>query len=127
MAWSIPMHHRAGAIMATTAALAALALAGCQTTGEPQTGAAPPSAASERGRAFAERECASCHAIGLNTVSPRSSAPPFVALRGRNNRLSFERRMGEIAEGEHSDMRAIALEPGQIQDVSAYIESLEPR
>lgn len=127
MAWSMPPHHRTQAIKAMTAALAVAALAGCQTTTESQSAPATPSAASERGRVFAERECATCHAIGLNTVSPRSSAPPFVALRGRNNRLSFEQRMQEIAEGEHSDMRAISLEPSQVDDVSAYIESLEPR
>ncbi len=127
MAWSMPPHHRTNAIKAVTVGLAVLALAGCQTTAEPQSGPAAPSAASERGRVFAERECSTCHAVGLNTVSPRSSAPAFVTLRGRNNRLSFESRMQEIAEGEHSDMRAISLDSGQVRDVAAYIESLEAR
>jgi mono/diheme cytochrome c family protein len=101
------------------AVAAALALAGCASA---SNGVAAGSGA-ERGRAIAARACGGCHGLGDVGDSPRVGAPPFRELRLRYNALSFERRMVEIAEGGHYDMPPLRLEPGDVADVQAYIES----
>jgi len=102
-------------------------LAGCVTPDATSLEAAAPSGAVERGRLFAARECAGCHALGPVGDSPRAAAPPFRDVRIRYNEISFQRRMAEIAEGGHYEMPPLRVEPADAGDVSAYIESLGPR
>lgn len=101
-------------------------LVGCAgVSAEPAAGSAS-AAAAERGRAIAQRACASCHGLGVRADSRRAAAPPFRDMRLRYNEIMFQRRMTEIAEGGHYEMPPVRLEPGEIRDVAAYIESLGP-
>lgn len=102
-----------------------IALAGCATSTEPAADAAAPNLAAERGHDLARRQCSTCHAIGQADESLWPSAPPFRSLRLRYNALSLERRLPEIAEGRHYEMPPLSLDPADVRDLSAYIESLD--
>lgn len=77
-----------------------------------------------RGQTVAEMRCAGCHAIGRAADSPRADAPTFQTIRLRFNPLSWERVMAEIAAGRHGEMPAVVLDPADVRDVRAYIETL---
>jgi cytochrome c len=87
-------------------------------------GVAASSGAAKFGLEIADHACAGCHAIGLAGDSPAMAAPPFRDLRVRYNQLSFQRRMQEIAEGGHNAMPPLQLDPGEVRNLAAYIESL---
>jgi cytochrome c len=77
----------------------------------------------ERGRSFAEANCARCHAIGPTGKSPIAKAPPFRTLR---NRYPVEDIVEALAEGTaHSQMLQLELSAVQIDDLIAYLKSLE--
>ena len=79
----------------------------------------------ERGRAFADANCARCHAIGSTGDSPLVKAPPFRTL---HNRYPIENIAEALAEGirtAHPGMPEFELDPGQIDDLIAYLKSLE--
>lgn len=79
------------------------------------------------GRAFAEKTCGRCHALGNSGESPHPKAPPF--------RLVVERYPSEnlaeaLAEGiivGHRDMPVFVLLPGEIEAFLAYLDSLGPK
>lgn len=77
-----------------------------------------------RGAAFAAKQCASCHAITSDGVSPRSDAPPFgeVAKKYADYRLDWE--LEAIASVGHYAMPAKAMTAIQIADVTAYLRTL---
>ena len=77
-----------------------------------------------RGAAFAAKQCATCHAITADGVSPRSDAPPFgeVGRKYANYRLDWE--LEAIASVGHYAMPAKAMTAIQIADVTAYIRTL---
>ena len=110
---------------ALTIAIAAASLAACIST------AGPPIAADqdprvERGRGFAERRCAGCHAIGLDETSA-PSGPRFRDLRMRSNALSLQRRFAEISAHGAGEMPPIQISPSEAEDLIAYFESLGAR
>lgn len=79
----------------------------------------------ERGRAFAQANCAACHAIGRDGASPLQSAPP---LRTLHSRYPVEYLTEALAEGimtGHPAMPQFKLELAQIGDLIAYLKSLE--
>ena len=82
-------------------------------------------AAIERGRAFAQANCARCHAIGPVGDSLLPKAPPFRAL---HQRYPVENLVEALAEGirtAHPAMPAFELDQRQIDDLIAYLKSLE--
>lgn len=107
--------------------LAAGLVAGCAagSTSAPDLARGPVAApGAGRGQAVAEMRCAGCHAIGVAADSPRADAPTFQTIRLRFNPLSWERVMADIGAGGHGDMPAVALDPADVRDVRAYIETL---
>lgn len=76
------------------------------------------------GRAIAEAQCASCHAIGASGESPRADAPPLrIILEGE----SLDAIKADFTEGlhlGHKDMPAFALNPQGVDALFAYVESL---
>ena len=79
----------------------------------------------ERGRTFAQTNCARCHAIGPIGDSPLSKAPPFRAL---HRRYPVEDLVEALAEGirtAHPAMPEFQLDGAQIADLMAYLKSLE--
>ena len=76
------------------------------------------------GRAFAEAQCARCHAVAEAGVSPMAEAPP---LRVLPSRYPVEALAEAFAEGivvGHSAMPQFELAPQEIADLLAYIDSL---
>jgi cytochrome c len=79
----------------------------------------------ERGRAFAQANCARCHAIGPVGYSPLPKAPPFRTL---HRRYPVENLVEALAEGirtAHPAMPEFELDQRQIDDLIAYLKSLE--
>jgi mono/diheme cytochrome c family protein len=78
-----------------------------------------------RGRAFAEANCASCHAIGPTGTSRLAAAPPFRTL---HQRYPVDQLAEALAEGittGHDAMPEFELTPAQIDDFLAYLRTLQ--
>jgi len=90
--------------------------------------AAPAEAASpaeQRGLVFAKTNCARCHAIDRFSPSPLKIAPPF---RDLHRRYKIETLAEAFAEGiytGHPTMPAFQLDPDHINDLLAFMKSLE--
>lgn len=104
--------------------LFALALvAGCQDAGEENT-----TGSLNRGRAFAEVNCATCHATGATGESPYAPAMPFRTL---SQNYPVENLAEALAEGigvGHSgevQMPEYTLTPDEIDDFLNYLTSLQ--
>jgi mono/diheme cytochrome c family protein len=79
----------------------------------------------QRGRVFAQTNCASCHAIGRVGESPLRPAPPFRTL---HTRYPVEQLAEALAEGivtGHPSMPQFQLDVAQIGDLIAYLRTLE--
>lgn len=79
-----------------------------------------------RGAHVAERDCASCHAVGPSGASPAAEAPTFRALRLRYNPISLEQRLGRLPSSGHPAMPPRSLAGTDVADLVAYIQTLEP-
>ncbi len=101
------------------------------------TGAHAQTAQAEAGRALAQRHCGGCHALS-GAMSPRPDAPAFPLLYQRYALGDLGRVLneGQIApidppvEGEpgpHPRMTTTVLDAGQRAQLTAYLNSLDPR
>jgi cytochrome c len=82
----------------------------------------------ERGRAFAEKNCSTCHAIGQTGSSPYAPAPPFRTLHERYDVEALAEALAEgmiVGDTGSRQMPMFQLEPTQIDDLLAYLKSLE--
>ena len=80
----------------------------------------------QRGFVFVKTHCSACHAVGRYGDSPLAIAPPFRTL---HENYPVEDLAESLAEGivvGHPTMPQFQLEPDQIDDVIAYLKSLEP-
>ncbi len=110
--------------MKTSIVLTVLGLAGLSATAA-MAQVRGPAPEIQRGQAFAQAECASCHAIGRSGESPLRTAPPFRTL---HLRYPVENIAESLAEGivtAHPGMPQFRLEAGQIGDLIAYLKTLE--
>lgn len=81
----------------------------------------------EDGRALAESNCASCHAIGRTGSSPNPKAPAFRTVL---KRYSAEMLGTELAEGmrvAHGPMPQFQFRPEAVDSLIAYLKSIEIR
>ena len=105
-----------GAVVGGCCAL--LLLAACATpSGEEAT------AAADRGRAFAERACSQCHAVGQE-ANARRTAPPFRDMPFDLNAIRYERRVAELTRG-HVGMPPQEISDQDLRDLAAYIRVLK--
>ena len=77
------------------------------------------------GEKLAETHCSRCHATGNSDSSLMEGAP---ALRDLKLRYPIEDLAEALAEGmvtAHPQMPVITLEPEQIDDLLAYLDSLD--
>jgi mono/diheme cytochrome c family protein len=89
---------------------------------------APLSYEVERGRAYAERHCSTCHAIGRTGSSPYPPAPPFRTLHERYDVEALAEALAEGIVVGHAGARPMpqfVLSPAEIDDLLAYLKSLE--
>src|SRR5438270_5346279 len=97
-----------------------------------QVGASPRALAEtsiERGKIFVQENCAGCHAIGLKDVSHRRGAPAFRTLHERYDvgdlAEAFADGIGAIHNGQKEVPEFTALEPEEIDDLIAYLRSVQ--
>lgn len=76
-----------------------------------------------RGLIFVRVHCSRCHAIDKVGESPLAIAPPFRALRLRYPVADLQR---PLLEGIHPVMPRFQLTPGQVLDMMAYLQTLNP-
>lgn len=79
----------------------------------------------QRGLTFAQTNCSQCHAIGRVGESPIPAAPPFRTL---HTRYPIEDLAEAFAEGittGHPSMPQFQLDPAQINDLLAYLNSIQ--
>ena len=79
----------------------------------------------QRGRTFAQTNCARCHAIGPVGESPLPKAPPFRALHLRYPVEDIAESLAEGIRTAHPAMPEFQLDAAQIADLIAYLKSLE--
>jgi mono/diheme cytochrome c family protein len=86
--------------------------------------AAAQTGRAQRGMTCVQTHCASCHAVGRTGESPLKIAPPFRTL---HTRYPVENLAEAFAEGiitGHPSMPEFVLDPAQINDVIAYLQTL---
>lgn len=104
---------------------AALALAGFAAA----QGPVPPDPAADlqHGQRLAEAHCAQCHAIGRTGASPRRGAPVFRKLHRRYAVADMEEALGEGIITGHPEMPEVQLEPDEVADFIAYLQSIQTK
>lgn len=83
------------------------------------------SPAEMRGRAFARANCAKCHSIDRVSPSPLKIAPPFRTLHKRYPVDTLAEAFAEGIDTGHPTMPMFTLEPDQINDLLAFLKTLE--
>ena len=81
----------------------------------------------EAGRQIAERYCSGCHAIGPTGESHHPMAPLFRTLSRNYPVNALEEAFAEGILVGHRDMPEFRLEPAQIGDLVAYLQSIQER
>ena len=79
----------------------------------------------QRGKEFAQANCARCHSIERTGNSPRDAAPPFRELHNRYPVETLEESLAEGIVTGHANMPEFELSPDQIDDLIAFLKTLE--
>lgn len=82
-------------------------------------------ASAQRGLVFVKTNCAMCHAIGRYDESPLAIAPPLRSLHERYPLEALEESLAEGIVTGHPTMPQFQLDGAQINDLMAYLETLE--
>jgi len=81
-----------------------------------------------QGRAFAETNCARCHAIAEAGDSPYPAAPPFRTLSDRYPLEHLSEALAEgigVTHGGAVEMPEFVLAPDEIDALLAYLASIQ--
>lgn len=78
----------------------------------------------EQGRAFAEKNCANCHAVGKEGESKLPLAPPFRTLKKKYPLENLEEALAEGIVTSHPAMPVFQLEPEQITALIEYLDAI---
>lgn len=76
------------------------------------------------GQRLAERHCAECHTITGRAASPMADAQPFTELARRLDMSTFARAYSSGMFEGHPRMPLIQLDPDELTELSAFLESL---
>jgi mono/diheme cytochrome c family protein len=87
---------------------------------------AQQSPAEQRGLTFVRANCAQCHSIDKVSESPLPIAPPFRTLGLKYPIENLQRPLSEGIIASHPTMPQFRLDPDQVNDVIAYLRSLQP-
>ncbi|MCP4379888.1 MAG: cytochrome c [Hyphomicrobiales bacterium] len=79
----------------------------------------------QRGFTFVSTNCSMCHAVGKYGDSPLPIAPPFRTLHERYPIDSLQEALAEGIVTGHPSMPVFVLEVDQVEDVLAYLRTLE--
>ena len=90
----------------------------------PATAFAQEQGDAKQGRAFSERVCAECHAVGPEGgMSPNLSAKSFKKIASRRETTVIS--LAAWMQSEHENMPHLMLKPEDLNDVITYIMSLK--
>ncbi|WP_084395674.1 c-type cytochrome [Henriciella aquimarina] len=108
---------------------AAMAIAACSPSGADETGSteAPESPLVKQGKAIAEADCASCHAIDATSDSTHAEAPPFRTLSQHYPIESLQEALAEGIVVGHEDMPEFAFDPEEIDAMIAFLKSIQTK
>ncbi|MCX7898612.1 MAG: cytochrome c [Methylocystis sp.] len=76
-----------------------------------------------RGAVIAKRWCASCHVVSEDQISAVADAPPFDEIARRKDK----KEIANFLMNPHPPMPDMHLSRKEIDDISTYIRSLDPR
>lgn len=77
-----------------------------------------------RGRTIAERWCSACHVVSSEQRSASADVPSFADIASRR---SDAKRLGNFLVDPHPKMPDLHLTRSEIDDIVAYIRSLDTR
>lgn len=77
-----------------------------------------------KGKAFAEKNCANCHAVGKEGDSKLPQAPPFRQLKSKYPLENLEEALAEGIVTSHPSMPVFELDPPQIAALIEYLDSI---
>ncbi len=77
------------------------------------------------GRRLVSENCAACHAIGLEDESTHPEAPAFRTLSQKYPIEALEEAFAEGIETGHPDMPVFDADMIQIEDILAYLQSIQ--
>ena len=107
------------------ALVALLALGGCAGEAVRQNGTERIIMGSaERGAIMVRQKCAGCHAVERTGDSPMASAPPFHTMGVKYPVSDLQEAFAEGLVTTHPAMPAFELQPTEIADLIAYLESV---
>lgn len=78
------------------------------------------------GKALAEKNCATCHAVGTTGDSPLRDAPPFRNLAANYDEGELEDAFNDGVVTQHPAMPDWQMTPEQAAALASYIMSLAP-
>ncbi|HEX3483509.1 MAG TPA: cytochrome c [Micropepsaceae bacterium] len=82
-----------------------------------------------RGERLARENCSTCHAIGMSGTSPYRFAPPFRSLHEKYDVDGLAEALAEgigVGNTGERQMPMFVLSADEIEDLIAYLKSLEP-
>ena len=79
----------------------------------------------QHGETIVQMYCSQCHAVGKTGSSPLSAAPPLRDLHRRYPVENLEEALAEGITTGHPEMPRFEFEPDQINDLIAFLKSLE--
>jgi len=81
--------------------------------------------AAQRGLTIVRTHCARCHSIDRVSPSPLAIAPPFRTLHKKYPVENLEEALAEGISTGHPTMPEFRFDPGQVNDIIAFLKSLE--
>lgn len=79
-----------------------------------------------KGQALMQKNCARCHAIGMEDSSHHEDAPPFRVVVTRYPPENLAEALAEGIVSGHPDMPEFVFQPDEIEAILAYLDSLTP-
>jgi cytochrome c len=79
-----------------------------------------------KGLRILEAKCSRCHAVGKEGASPHAQAPPFRDVVIRYPPVYLAEALAEGIVAGHPDMPVFTFEPGEIDAIVGYLNSITP-
>lgn len=79
-----------------------------------------------KGQVLMQKNCARCHAIGMEDSSHHEEAPPFRVVVTRYPPQDLAEALAEGIVSGHPDMPEFVFEPSDIEAILAYLDTLTP-
>ena len=110
------------------AVLPALLLSACMDDGDTLSGPGLDDqnrAQIEDGRALAQANCSTCHAVGPTGTSPNPKAPTFRSVLSRYDENMLRTELAEGMRVSHDPMPQFQFRPEAVDSLIAYLHSIE--